>query len=145
MKHLNRVIAATAAIMSTSLVLSIFGFSGVNGQVNAQSPSYSGASESSNAKKIDDATLKRTAAAYVKVRDIALKTQQAVGSTSDESAKQQMMQKAEAEKIAAVKSEGIEPQQYNQVILAVRSNNGLQQKFLSYVQQVQSGATSGSL
>jgi hypothetical protein len=35
-----------------------------------------------------------------------------------------------------VKAQGMEPQQYNNVIMLVKDDNGLQQKFLSYVQQL---------
>jgi hypothetical protein len=35
-----------------------------------------------------------------------------------------------------VKEEGMEPQQYNNVIQLVKADNTLQQKFLSYVQEL---------
>ena len=144
MKSHNRRAAVSAALLSALLMLSTFGLATMNGQGNAQAPRYSGGPETGNPRTIDDATLKRTAAAYVRVRDIALKTQQAMGTASDQDTKQRMVEQAESEKVAAVKSEGIEPQQYNQVILAVRNNNDLRQKFLSYVRQAKGGSTSGS-
>jgi hypothetical protein len=137
--------AACAAMFGVALMLPTCGVAAMNDQGNAQAPAYAEGSGSESAQTIDDATLKRTAAAYVKVRDIALKAQQAVGNTSDQDAKQRMVEKAESDKVAAVKSEGIEPQQYNNVILAVRSNTDLQQKFLGFVQQVRSGSSGGSL
>jgi hypothetical protein len=84
----------------------------------------------------DDATLKRAAAAYVKVTDISAKTQQAMNSTDDATKKQQLAADSESAKLAAVKEEGMEPQQYNNVIQLVKADNTLQQKFLSYVQEL---------
>jgi hypothetical protein len=38
--------------------------------------------------------------------------------------------------MAAVKSEGLQPQQYNQVIQLARADKSFEQKFLSYVNEV---------
>ena len=38
--------------------------------------------------------------------------------------------------MAAVKAEGLQPQQYNQVIQLVQADKSVQQKFLSYVNEV---------
>ena len=86
--------------------------------------------------RVDDATLKRAAAAYVKVRDISVKAEQEINSTDDTAKKQQLADESESEKVAAVKAQGMEPQQYNNVIMLVKDDSGLQQKFLSYVQQL---------
>jgi hypothetical protein len=42
---------------------------------------------------------------------------------------------AQSEKLAAVRNEGLDPQQYNQVIQMVQNDPGLQQKFANYVNQ----------
>jgi uncharacterized protein DUF4168 len=42
-------------------------------------------------------------------------------------------QQAESEKLAAVKAEGLQPQQYNQVLQLVQTDTNLQEKFLSFV------------
>ena len=44
-----------------------------------------------------------------------------------------LAQQAESKKIAAVKAEGLQPQQYNQVLALVQSDKSLAQRFLSYV------------
>ena len=41
-----------------------------------------------------------------------------------------------AEKLDAVKKEGMQPQQYNNVIQMVEVDNSLKQKFLTYVQEL---------
>jgi len=100
-----------------------------------QNTAYAQNSETAPSK-VDDATLKRAAAAYVKVRDISVKTEQEMNNTNDTAKKQQLADESESEKLAAVKAQGMEPQQYNDLIMLVKDDNGLQQKFLSYVQQL---------
>jgi hypothetical protein len=84
------------------------------------------------AAQVDDATLQKAAKAYVKVKQIVHQTKQAQsasnGAQPDQSA-------AQSQKIAAVKNAGLDPQQYDQVIQMVQNDPGLQQKFVTYVNQ----------
>jgi len=89
---------------------------------------------------VDDATLKETARAYVKVREIVDTGQQAIDGTNDNAEKKHIAEQVESRKLAAVKSEGLQPQQYNQVLYLVKADKRLQQKFLSYANQVKNGA-----
>ncbi len=82
---------------------------------------------------IDDATLQHTANAFVKVKQIAQTEKRVVDSAGDDSAKIKATQQAESDKLAAVKAEGLQPQQYNQVLQLVQTDTNLQQKFLSYL------------
>jgi len=77
--------------------------------------------------QIDDATLQKAAKAYVKVDQIA---HQSSGNSS-----QADPAAAQSQKIAAVRNEGLDPQQYNQVIQMVQNDPQLQQKFANYVNQ----------
>jgi hypothetical protein len=131
-----RVIATCAAILGMSLALPSFAATAktMNGNV-APETAYAQNSETAPTR-VDDATLKRAAAAYVKVRDISVKAEQEMNNTNDTAKKQQLADESESEKLAAVKAQGMEPQQYNNVIMLVKDDNGLQQKFLSYVQQL---------
>ena len=131
-----RAIATCATIFGMSLALPSFAAAAMtmNGKVS-QETAYAQNSETAPSR-IDDATLKRAAAAYVKVRDISVKAEQEINSTDDAAKKQQLMDESESEKVAAVKAEGMEPQQYNNVIMLVKDDTGLQQKFLSYVQEL---------
>ncbi len=129
-----RAIAAYAAILGISLALPSFARAAMNAKA-PQNTAYAQNSESAPSR-IDDATLKRAAAAYVKVRDISEKTEKEMNSTDDSAKKQQLMDESESEKVAAVKAQGMEPQQYNNVIMLVKDDTGLQQRFLSYVQQL---------
>jgi hypothetical protein len=108
---------------------------------NAGHPGYSGASGAVNPDTIDDATLKQTAKAYVKVRQIVQKAEQDLNNTTDHAQQQQIAKQAESRKIAAVKAEGLQPQQYNQVIQLARADKAFEQKFLSYVNEVKNSSS----
>jgi len=84
---------------------------GQAGSTDQSNPSYSGAPGTVSPNTIDDATLKHTAKAYVKVRQIMQTAKQAFNDTNDEAQKQQIAKQAESEIKAAVKSEGLQPQQ----------------------------------
>jgi hypothetical protein len=109
---------------------------GQGGDAGQSNPGYSGAPPAVSPNTIDDATLKHTAKAYVKVRQIVQKAEQALNNTTDDAQKQQIAKQAELRKMAAVKAEGLQPQQYNQVIQLAQVDKAFQQKFLSYVNEV---------
>jgi uncharacterized protein DUF4168 len=140
MKSLSNTFPVYAAILGLSLTLLIS--SGValgqEGNAGQSNPGYSGAS---GAVRIDDATLKQTAKAYVKVRQIAQKEQQALNGANDDGQKQTITAQAESDKIDAVKAEGLQPQQYNQVIELAQADKTLQEKFLSYVKEVKNSSS----
>ncbi|MGH7915694.1 MAG: DUF4168 domain-containing protein [Candidatus Binataceae bacterium] len=136
MKFEQKAIAVSAAILGMTLAFPSFGIAAMNGKSTQNAPVYAGSSGTANPRSVDDATLKRTAAAYVKVRDISVKAEQEINSTDDTAKKQQLAAESESAKLAAVKGEGMEPQEYNNVIQLVKNNNNLQQKFLSYVQEL---------
>lgn len=132
----QRATAIYATIVGLTLALPSFGMAAMNGGSTQSAPLYAQASSVPSPKSVDDVTLKRTAAAYVKVRDISVKAEQAINSTDDTARKQQLAAESESAKLAAVKEEGMEPQQYNNVIQMVEADNTLQQRFLSYVQEL---------
>jgi hypothetical protein len=114
---------------------------GQGGNAGQSNPGYSGAPGAVNPNTIDDATLKQTAKAYVKVRQIVQKAEQDLNSTTDNAQQQQIAKQAELRKIAAVKAEGLQPQQYNQVIQLARVDKAFEQKFLSYVNEVKNSSS----
>ena len=109
---------------------------GQDGNTDRSNPAYSGASGTVNSGTIDDATLKQTAKAYVKVRQIVQEANSDINKTNDNAQQQQIAKEAEVKKLAAVKGEGLQPQQYNQVIQLARADKAFEQKFLSYVDAV---------
>ena len=96
-------------------------------------PEYSGAPGADAPQLIDDATLQHTAKAFLKVTQIVKTEQRVLNNAADDSAKMRAAQQAESAKVAAVKAEGLQPQQYNQVLQLVQTDSNLQQKFFSYV------------
>ncbi|HLK85970.1 MAG TPA: DUF4168 domain-containing protein [Candidatus Binataceae bacterium] len=131
-------IAACAALLEAGI-----GFPRITaavGRTHGRGIVYAQSSGSSAPARVDDAMLERTAAAYVRVRDISIKTEQAMNRTNDSAKKEQLAAESESEKVAAVKAAGMDPQQYNNVLMLVKADTGLQQKFLSYVQKIRSSS-----
>ena len=106
------------------------------GKMGQSESAYSSAPAAINSGSIDDATLKHTAKAYVKVRQIMDKANQDIQNTNDDAQQQQIAQQAELRKMDAVKTEGLRPQQYNQILQLARVDKSFEQKFLSYVDEV---------
>lgn len=143
MKLLDGSLAICVAVLGASLAMAVDVGAATN-QAPAP-PAYSGGSASANVGAVDDATLKRTAAAYVKVQNITQKELKVVNNTNDTASKRQLIRQAESEKVNAVKQQGMQPQQYNQVILLVQNNDQLKRKFLSYVHQAEGGGANGTM
>jgi len=104
----------------------------------SQSAGMGGASSSAGAsgasdQNVDDATLQHVAKAYVAVRHITNDTKDRLARTQDNSEQRQIASQAEAQKLSVVKQEGIDPQQYNKVLMMVQNDPALQQKFMHYV------------
>ena len=92
------------------------------------SDSSSAASAPAQGASIDDATLQKAAKAYVKVKQIVHQEKQANAAEPPQASDQ-------SAKMAAVKAEGLDPQEYNQVLQTVQNDPQLQQKFAGYVNQ----------
>jgi len=108
-------------------------------------PEYSGAPGATTPQLIDDATLQHTAKAFVKVAQIVKSEQSTLNGAADDAAKMKAAQQAETQKVAAVKAEGLQPQQYNQVLQLVQTDSNLQQKFLSYINVGKAGSPTDTL
>jgi hypothetical protein len=109
---------------------------GQAGNAERNNPGYSEAPSTITPGSVDDATLKQTAKAYIKVKHIEQTAQQVLTSSSDDTKKQQIAAQVESEKVAAVRSEGLQPEEYNQVLQLAQADKSFQQKFLSYVKAV---------
>ena len=139
----TKTFAVYAAILGLTLTF-LVSFSvalGQEGNAGQSNPGYSGASGAVNPNRIDDATLKQTAKAYVKVRQIVQNAEIALNNTTDNAQQQQIAKQAESTKMAAVKAEGLQPQQYNEVLQLARVDKSFQQKFFSYVNEVKNSSS----
>jgi hypothetical protein len=116
-----------AAAMAMLLAMPI---SSVIAQSSNPNGDNSSSTSSPSASNVDDATLQKAAKAYVKVKTIV---QQQKQSANDANAGTPSA--SASQKLDAVRSEGLDPAQYNQVIQLVENDAGLQQKFQAYVNQ----------
>jgi hypothetical protein len=143
MRLSNRISAITATMLAFTLSF-LVSSSLARAQAEDAAPSAprsSAASSSVNPASIDDATMKHTAKAFVKVTEIVQTAQQAVDNTADDAKKEQIAQQAQSKEMAAVKAEGLQPDQYNHVLEVARADDAFQQKFLSYVNKVKKSPT----
>ncbi len=98
MKLSTSISAISATLLAATLTFSsgvALAQAGNAGQSN-QGPA--GTSSAANPGTIDDATVKQTAKAYVKVRQIMQNAQQALNNTGDDAQKQQIAEQAESKK-----------------------------------------------
>jgi hypothetical protein len=138
----TKTFAVYAAILLTLTFLVSSGAAlGQEGNAGQSNPGYSGASGAINPNRIDDATLKQTAEAYVRVRQIGQEANQDINKTNDNAQQQQIAKQAESRKMDAVKAEGLQPQQYNEVLQLARVDKSFQQKFFSYVNEVKNSSS----
>jgi hypothetical protein len=133
---LSRIFTAACAVLSISLALAMSkNLAAAEDKAGQNNPGYSPGASAPAPEAVDDATLKQTAKAYVKVRQIVQNAQQALSGTSDDARKQQIAQQAQSDKRTAVKAEGLEPEQFNRVLQLVQADPNLKEKFLSYVRK----------
>ncbi len=142
MKHLVKLV--TAGLLTIAVFMFIATSSSI-AQTGDQSAApnesaYSAAPATANSQAIDDATLKQAAQTFVKVKQITQKEKSAVNDMQDETAKQKIVQQAQAEKISVVEAAGMQPQNYDRILQTVQADPGLQQKFFSYVDQPENSA-----
>ena len=95
---------------------------------DAGAMSGSSASAPAQGGQVDDATLQKAAKAYVKVKQIVHQDKAANSGANAQPANQ-------SDKLSAVRDQGLDPQQYNQIIQMVQNDPQLQQKFATYVNQ----------
>ena len=124
----------SAYIVGLGAAFALVVLPGVARSQSANPGASSGAAASrASDQRVDDATLQQVAQAYVAVRHITNDTKERLARTQDNSERQQIASQAEAQKLSVVKQQGIDPQQYNKVLLIVQKDPDLQQKFMSYV------------
>jgi Domain of unknown function (DUF4168) len=135
MKSSTRTFPRVATILGLTLPLLFSGMAlGQEGKTNEGSSGYSGAPSAVDPGSVNDATIRQTAKAYLQVRQIVQNAQQALNNSANDTVKQQQIVKqTESRKIAVVKAEGLQPEQYNHVIQLARADSNFRQKFLSYV------------
>ena len=113
-------------------VFAAFPISGAFAQSSSSmGDSGSSASAPAQSAQLDDATLQKAAKAYVKVKQIVHESKQA----NPTGASAEPQGATQSDKLSAVRDQGLNPQQYNQIIQMVQNDPQLQQKFATYVNQ----------
>jgi Domain of unknown function (DUF4168) len=107
------------------------------GNADQSNPGYFCAAGAGSSQTIDDATLKRTAKAFVKIRRIVASAQQAIERSNNEQQTDQIVAQAELDEIDAVKATGLQTRQYNQVMQLARADTTLRKKLFSYVNELE--------
>ncbi len=82
---------------------------------------------------VDDATLKKAAHIFTKVRSINVDTTRKVQQATDQQEKRKIMQNARSRELLALQQEGLSPAQYNAVLGKVEADPALNAKFSMYV------------
>ena len=123
--RISRKLFATTCAGSLAMLLAMpAAFSFAQDNSTSDAPAAAAPMQSGS---VDDATLQKAAKAYVQVKKITHNEK----ATNDTSANKTAQ--AEADKLEAVRAQGLQPDQYNQVIQLVEADNNLQQKFINYV------------
>lgn len=130
-------IAALAILLAAALPASAQSTSSSmsRGSSNGAAAPGAGSAAGGAAVSIDDATLQRTARAFVKVQQIATQESNALSNAGNDASRKKVAEQAESAKVGAVQAEGLQPEQYNRVLMMVQADKTLQERFLTYVQR----------
>jgi|GraSoi2013_115cm_1033766.scaffolds.fasta_scaffold03258_2 TolA-binding protein len=112
-------------------------------QVSAQSVmrnsedarSSSPGSSKAETSSVDDTTLKKAARAFPRIRQINLKVQEKLKETSGTQEQREVLDQAHNQETAITRQEGIDPDQYNEIMRKVDSDPSVKAKFAFYLRQ----------
>ncbi|OPL14586.1 MAG: hypothetical protein AVO38_11510 [delta proteobacterium ML8_D] len=93
-----------------------------------------GATESQ--PQISDAELTRAAAAYSKIESISEEFQKSLQNTTDQKERQQLQEHTNQMMVKAVQESGLDVPTYNDIMVQVRSNNSVNERFQKKVQSM---------
>jgi hypothetical protein len=142
---MKRLVAATACVA----LMSFFWASAATPQtMNPYNPTRSdgyalsgrGASAAPT-PTVDDASLKKAARAFPKIRQINLKVREKLKETPA-AQQQHILSQAREQEMMIVRQEGIEPDRYNEIIRKVDGDPVTNAKFASYVKQAEDPSNS---
>ena len=94
---------------------------------------------SNGSQTINAVALRHAARAYVTVRGVTVDTDRRLARATDETQREEIVARAKAKTLDAIREEGLEPEEYDMIITLVKSEPELHKKFLGYV-QASSGA-----
>ncbi len=90
--------------------------------------------DSNASSSVDDRTLEKAARAYVKIQQIKqTEIREMEGSKRGDAAGQPLAERTETDELAAIKAEGLGPQQFDHILTMVGKDSNLHARFRSYV------------
>jgi Domain of unknown function (DUF4168) len=119
--------------LGLALALSVLRLPNFASSQNKQISGTNRATTSSGSQTISAVVLQHAARAYIVVRDVTFDTDQQLARTTDESQQKEIVARAEAKTLDAIREEGLEPQEYDMIVTLVNSEPDLHKKFLGYV------------
>lgn len=120
--------------LGLALALSVLRLPNLASSQNKQISGTNWATTSSGSQIVNAVVLQHAARAYVVVRDVTFDTDQQLARTTDESQQKEIVARAEAKTLDAIREEGFEPEEYDMIVTLVDSEPSLHKKFLGYVQ-----------
>lgn len=87
--------------------------------------------------RVGEAALEKTAEAYTEIIAINDNFQSSLQQTEDPAERQEMQVAANEKMIQAIKEAGLEVEEYNSNMQAIRTDEGMGEKFMSKVQSMQ--------
>lgn len=86
--------------------------------------------------QISDAELTKAAAAYSKINSISEEFQKSLQNTTDQKERQQLQEHVNQRMVKAVQDSGLDVQTYNDIMVQVRSNTNLNERFQKKIQSM---------
>jgi RecA/RadA recombinase len=87
--------------------------------------------------EISDTQLDKAAHAYLEITKLGESFRQEMQTAGDESERHELQQQANREMTGAVQQEGLEVQEYNQIIQRIQTDNDLMKNFMAKLQEIQ--------
>jgi hypothetical protein len=87
--------------------------------------------------EISDTQLDKAAQAYLEITKIGEGFRQKMQTAGDENERHELQQQANTEMTEAVQQEGLEVQEYNQIIQRIQTDNDLMKNFMAKLQEIQ--------
>ena len=133
MKRAYITITVCVAVTAMFTVPQVRGQSVMRNSGDARSSSQG--SSKAGTSSVDDTTLKKAARAFPRIRQINLKVQEKLKETSGTQEQREVLDQAHNQETAITRQEGIDPDQYNEIMRKVDSDPSVKAKFAFYLRQ----------
>jgi hypothetical protein len=94
-------------------------------------------SSKAETSSVDDATLKKAAHAFPRIRQINLKIREKLKETRGTQEQREVLNQAHNQETMIVREEGIDPDQYNEIMRKIDSDPSVKARFAFYLRQAE--------